>query len=270
MCTWTSKVWAVVAISTLAACGGGGGGTGLTSLVSRAAGPEAQSSVAVAADQVVIAGPSGFCVDPDSSQTSAAVPFVMLGNCATISGNSRATQPDVKAVLTASVGPPDSGGAIAGASAEMDRYFRSDEGRRTLSRDGDAATVQVLDSFEEAGIFYLRSSDTSAAPFPDVSEDQWRAYMEVNGRLVSAAVLGFKDAPMEAGRERALIQDFAREIRVKSIEGAAATPVAAIPAAVAPTPAAAPEPTRAPSGDTAAPSGTGGLRGIGLFRRLLG
>lgn len=266
MCIWTSKVWIAALSLTLAGCGGGGG-AGLTSLVSRAAAPEAQSSVAVAANDVVIAGPSGFCVDPDSSQTSAAVPFVMLGNCATISGNSRAQQPDVKAVLTASVGPPDSGASITGASDAMDRYFRSDEGRRTLSRDGNAATVQVLDSFEEAGVFYLRSSDSSAGPLPDVAAEQWRAYLEVNGRLVSAAVLGFKDAPMEPATERALIQSFAREIRVKSIEGASApAAVAVAPAPVAAAPAAAPTPARG----SVTPAGTGGLGGIGLFRRLLG
>ena len=54
-----------------------------------------QMQVTVADGSVVVAGPRGFCVDPKSTRTVGNVPFVMMGNCAAISGDWRAPQPGI-------------------------------------------------------------------------------------------------------------------------------------------------------------------------------
>ena len=221
MSIWISKPKRIGTFPAFAVCGllaaCGGGRFELPNGVFQT-GNRAQASMAVAGGDVIIAGPRGFCVDPGSSQQNASVPFVTLGNCASISGNSRAPQPGVKAVLTASVGPVASGSAVSGGTQTLDPFFRSAAGRKELSRDLNPNTVTIVDTFEEAGVFFLHLNDTSAGALPDIAPDQWRGYMDVNGRLVSASVLGFRDAPLSETQSRNLIRAFTREIRTKSAE----------------------------------------------------
>lgn len=238
--------------------GSGGGGT------TASRGVPAQEKIAVSQNAVVIAGPRGFCVDPSGTQANSSTPFVMLGNCATISGRENAPQPTARAVLTATVAEPDPTLQVAGAGAELQAFFQSEAGRAALARDGDPGKVQVHDSFEEDGIFYIRATDSGNGPVANLSKDQWRAYMDVNNRLVSASVLHFENSPLPAEQGLEVLRVFTSRIQQESpADGQTAViappvtqPVQAPP--VAPRAAPAREPSKAP------------LSGVGLFRRILG
>lgn len=240
MSTWTSKALLLAAALGLAACEGGFPGA--------SRGTPAQSQIAVADASVVIAGPVGFCVDPASTQIGGDVPFVMMGNCAAISGNGRAPQPNVRAVLTAAVAPLAEGAGFDGAAtAELDTFFRSPPGRAMLSRTGDAGTVEVLESFSEGDIFYLYTRDTSPGPVANLDDDHWRAYFGLSGRVVSASVLDFGTSALDRDVGLAVLQGFTNRIQTQTQ-------------------------TQAQNGGTNAPvqAEPAPLGALGLFRKFLG
>ena len=91
---------------------------------------------------IAITGPAGYCVDPTATRDTGDTGFVLLGNCAAIANSRRAAQPATPAVLTAAVSPLGRG-PLADSLDELDAFFRSDDGRRLISRSGEAATVTV-------------------------------------------------------------------------------------------------------------------------------
>lgn len=270
---------ALIACFGLAACGGGFGGggsttaspsnpvSGLTSLF----GTRPASEVTVTQNRVKIAGPEGYCVDPTGTNDGTTSAFVLLGNCAAIPGSRRDAEPANPAILTALVGD-NPGDAVATRLAEMDSYLRSDVGRTALSRSGDAGSVEVLDSFAQDDVLFMRARDTSTASDPAMSADYWRAFFDARGALVTLSVVGVKSSPLPPQTGLQTLQAFTALVRTRN-GGAAPPPVAAVaepaptPAPVAePTPAAAPAPVAAP---TPGPI-WGGLGSVGFLRRLLG
>ena len=154
------------------------------------------TTLTVADRPMVIAGPPGFCVDPRATQIGVDNAFVLLGNCAAITGRPGARQPDLRALLTATVAESDTPDAVARAPGRLDAFFRSAAGRRALSRDGRAASVRVLESFAQGGVYFLHASDRSNGIVPGMAADYWRAYFDLDGRIVSVSALGFRDAPL--------------------------------------------------------------------------
>ncbi|MFW5881925.1 MAG: hypothetical protein ACOCTP_05345 [Roseicyclus sp.] len=211
----------------------GGGGTG-----------GAPAQAVVTADRVVIAGPPGFCVDEGATRAEADTAFVLLGNCAAISGSRRADQPETPVVLTAAVSDASDAGSIAESLGELDGYFRSDEGRALLSRTQEPGTVTVLETDALADMFILHASDTSAGAVEGVVPDYWRAYFDLGPRIATLSVLAMEGEGVTREDSLAALMDF-----VASVQAANGVPVGEEPAA-------APEPR-------------GGLFNIGRFRQIM-
>ena len=223
-------------------------------------GARGTQSATVTQNQIVIAAPDGFCVDTTATQNELTTGFVLFGSCAAITGNTRAASPAAPAILTASVGD-NPGTAVATRLAEMDAFLRSDAGRAALSRSGTSDTVEVLDSFAQDDVLYLRARDTSPARDPEMAPEYWRAFFDAKGALITLSVVGTRSAPMPPQTGLDVLQDFTRIVRSRNGVITAPPPVATAPAQSAPPPAAAPAPP--------VPV-WGGLGNVGLFRRLLG
>ncbi|NKX44944.1 hypothetical protein [Roseicyclus persicicus] len=233
----------------LAGCGGG---------LLRGGGAEAPTEVAVTTDAIVVTGPDGYCIDPTATRDTGATGFVLLGNCAAIANSRRVIQPATPAVLTAAISEPSSGGRLADSIAELDAFFRSDEGLTLLSRSGDPATVTILDTALDGEVFLLHAADTSEGAIDGVQADYWRAYLDVGPRIATLSVLALED--------RAL----SREESLATLRGFAAAVQAANPA-----PGATPLPPPGPVAPVQAapqnlPLGAGPLWNVGLFRRIFG
>ncbi|ABD52980.1 hypothetical protein [Jannaschia sp. CCS1] len=197
----------------LAACVGLGGGD------------DAPREVQVTADAVTITGPRGFCVDPTAVRNTDDTGFVLLGNCAAISGSARAGQPDVPAVLTAAVSAPSSGGGLTANLDALETFFQSDDGRALLSRSGDASTVQILDTRRQAGMFLLHARDSSAGEVVGVASDYWRAYLDVGTRLATLSVLALEDAEVSNAQVLSTLTQFATAVQAANpVVGAAELP----------------------------------------------
>lgn len=221
----------------LGACVGGlGGGTG-----------GAPAEAVVTSDAVVIAGPTGFCVDDSATRSEGDTAFVLLGNCAAISGSRRAAQPEMSVVLTAAVSDASDAGSIAESIGDLDSYFRSDEGRALLSRTQEPGTVTVLETEAQGDMFLLHASDTSAGAVEGVVDDYWRAYFDVGRRIATLSVLAMEGEGVTREDSLAALMAFARSVQ-------AANPEVVAQVSDAPEAAAPPR---------------GGLFNIGLFRQIM-
>jgi hypothetical protein len=239
----TSDLRAIALIAALPLLGGcvpgvGGGGTG-----------GAPAQAVVTADQVVIAGPPGFCVDESATRSEGDTAFVLLGNCAAISGSRRAAQPDMSVVLTAAVSDASDAGSIAESLGELETYFRSEEGRALLSRTQEPGTVTVLETDALGDMFILHASDTSEGAVEGVVPDYWRAYFDVGRRIATLSVLAMEGEGVTREDSLAALMAF-----VGKVQAANDVPVGEGPAAEM---------------AEATPEPQGGLFNIGLFRQIM-
>ena len=175
----------------------------------------APSQIAVTTDRIVVTGPTGFCVDPTTVRDTADTGFVLLGNCAAIANSRSAGQPTTPAVLTATISEPSTGGRISDTIAELDSLFRSDEGRRLLSRSGEPSSIVILETIRSPRVFLLHAADQGAGAMQDVQPDYWRAYLDVGPRLVTLSVLSTKDRSLSREESLSLLRSF-----VQAVQGA--------------------------------------------------
>jgi hypothetical protein len=178
MSTWISKsAFLIVSFCLMAACDGPG------------AGNSAPRNVTVTTDQVVITGPRGFCVDPSSSQqNNSDGAFVALGSCAALNQGPSA-EPAFPAILTATISRPMGSGQVASNIGQFDSFFRSEDGRRLLSRTQDPESVTIIETISSPGIFYLHASDRSQTVIGGVQSEYWRAYLDLGSRIITLSVL---------------------------------------------------------------------------------
>ena len=134
---------------------------------------------------------AGYCIDESSSREGADSLVLLMGRC-----NAGVTE--TPALLTLSVGPVGSGAGIGQDNAALAAFFISDAGRKMLSRDGRARDVQVVQAFDEAGIFTMPVRDRAVG-------DYWRAVAAIRGRLVMLSVTGTESAPLDASAGRQLL-----------------------------------------------------------------
>ena len=131
---------------------------------------------------ITVAGPRGYCVDPAATREQADTAVVLMGRC-------RFALAVAPAILTVSIGPSGSAGAMAAGGAALTRYFTSPEGRAALSRTGRSRDVTVLHASMAGEAYLLHLNDTEAGEY-------WRAVVGLNGRLVTISANGTQAAPL--------------------------------------------------------------------------
>ncbi|MBV1868689.1 MAG: hypothetical protein KUG69_12415 [Marinosulfonomonas sp.] len=227
MSIWTcnSRHWRRLAVGTtllmLAGClagpdvGMGVGGFGLHARV-----PE---KILVANHSVIIAGPPGFCVDRSATHDTGIGAFVLLGSCASIANNPGAATPNVPGLLTASVSG-ESGATVGSKPNRLRAFFSSPAGRAALARNGDAASVKILDTRYRDGAFFIHARDTGAGRTKGLATDYWRGLFDVKGRIVTVTLNEFKGKPMSDAAGLATLNAFATRIRLENLSQAPLAP----------------------------------------------
>ena len=111
-------------------------------------------------------------------------------------GRCRQNSPVAPALVSISVGAPGSAGVMLAGGAELAAFFTSAEGRATLSANGQASSVRVLEALSAGDIFVMRLQEDGGPTY-------WRAIMGTRGRLVSVSVRAAGDDALasESGRE---------------------------------------------------------------------
>lgn len=127
---------------------------------------------------------AGYCIDDSSSREGADSVILLMGRCNTGVSES-------PALLTLSIGPAGSGAGIGLDNAALAAFFTSESGRQMLSREGRASDVQIMQAFDQAGVFTMQVRDRAVG-------DYWRAVAAIRGRLVTLSVAGVEGAPLDA------------------------------------------------------------------------
>ena len=169
----------------LSACQLGSGLSGLSGLSGR-------GKAAVLNGAVRIAAPQGYCIKPPKADDLASPTVVFLGRCSSQSKKAAA-------LVTLTIGAEASGGVMSAGGAAMAAFFRSDEGRATLSRTAQAQDVTVLSASGTDAVLWLYLKDAAVG-------DYWRAITAISGRLVTLSATGTPDHPLLPEEGRALLE----------------------------------------------------------------
>ena len=158
-------------------------------------------SIALGQGDVIATSPAGYCVDRVSSQP--ANDFAVLAPCATLGAESAV--PRIVGVATVQVGPPESGTVVSDEIALRD-FLITREGASLLSQSGNAAAITILSSqaFNSQVMIYF--SDAGPPPLAGLQREEWRAFTNVSGRLVSIGVRGLAAAPLKDGPGATLLK----------------------------------------------------------------
>ena len=164
-------------------------------------------SAPVLGGAVQIGVPAGYCIDGGASRESASGAVILMGRC---SDEVRA----IPALLSVTIGQGGSAGVMTAGGPALAAFFGSKQGRATLSRDGRAADIRVLEALGAGDAFLLHLQDRSSGEY-------WRAVIGVKGRLVTISATGTPDLPLAAKDGRRVL-DAALDAMRRANSGATA------------------------------------------------
>ncbi|WP_019953459.1 hypothetical protein [Yoonia vestfoldensis] len=156
--------------------------------------------VAMRDGDLIVTPPRGYCADPLSSRLRAG--FAVFAPCVTL--GTEAPIPAVLGVATVQAGDANSA-MVVGAESSLRDFLISPQGAGLLSKGGSGATVSVVSSQAFGGRVVVHFRDSGAPPMDGLGQDEWRAFTDVDDRLVTVSVRGLDDAPLSAGRGAALL-----------------------------------------------------------------
>jgi len=165
---------------------------------------------------VTLAAPVGYCVDEAATRQDGDTVFALFASCAVLTGAARFAPDGAAGLLTASLGAE--GSAVQGEIDALAGFLRSAEGRRTLSRSGVAEDLEIRAEDRRGDLLLMLLRDEGDGPAPALGRGHWRAWFDLDSRLVVVAVYAPGDSPAELARARALIEEFVARIREANAE----------------------------------------------------
>lgn len=167
-------------------------------------------TVDTAGQAVVIQGPAGFCIDERTVDETRTGAFVFLSDCAANPNGGAATiaRVPISAVLTASV----SNSGLPGSLAALQTFLETPIGQLSLGKSGNPRTITVLlmERTETAVFAYVE--DTTVTTSTGESPRYWRAFTEVNGRLLALSATGYDRYDPEQLRIKRIIEEFVESL----------------------------------------------------------
>lgn len=157
---------------------------------------------------VTAAGPEGYCIDAQSSRMAQG--FAVLGSCALLSN--LGLIPQTQALMTVQFGEAGSA-SVVGAEADLASLLRSAQGAALLSATGDSRTVAVDDVETGPGIVLVRFADTAPPLVPGLEATEWRAFLDIRGRLTTLTLRGFERAPISRDAALAVVTQAVQALR---------------------------------------------------------
>lgn len=154
--------------------------------------------VALYDGDVVVRGPSGYCIDRKTMRRDRRGGFVLLASCEALSGvRGQGVEP---VVMTISV-LPDTQGVSRPSAADIAALM---------------APAKVLEAHEAKDVTLVHFATGGEGILPDGDARHWRGGMVLNGHLIGLALYSGKGGPMAGKDGRGLLTDLARTIRRSS------------------------------------------------------
>ncbi len=161
--------------------------------------------------EVIVASPAGFCIDRATIDENARGTFMFLSDCRVVSASGKAARIPISSILTASISPTGLVGRENGSKAALTAlgaFFETPVGLFSLGKSHVDGAVSILETKQTDAALYLLVEDKAFTDSAGVSNRYWRAFTEVNGRLVAFSVTGYSDVDLEEKRSLRIIRDF--------------------------------------------------------------
>jgi hypothetical protein len=161
--------------------------------------------VAMLNGDLVVAPPAGYCADPVSSRLRAG--FAVLAPCLTLG-----TEAPVPAILgVATVQGGEAGSAmVTGGEGDLQAFLASPSGAGLLASSASGGAITVLSTQTQTGRVTVHFRDSGTPPMDGLGQDEWRAFTDVNGRLVTVSVRGLAEEALSPSRGAALLDQMVR------------------------------------------------------------
>lgn len=169
MFTWISKTLCAVSLVALSGC-------------QLEPGTGAARSAPILDGAIQIGVPAGYCIDGGASREARDGAVILMGRC---TDGAKA----IPALLSVSIGQGGSAGVMTAGGPALAAFFSSAQGRATLSRDGRASDIRVIEALGAGDAFLLHLTDRSIGEY-------WRAVIGLKGRLVTISATGTPDLPL--------------------------------------------------------------------------
>lgn len=174
------------------------------------------NALALDGGALIAAAPHGYCVDPRASRPAQG--FALFAGCSLISALD--LMPYAEALLSIQADEPGSA-AVAGQEQELAALLQTPQGAALLSAAGSSDTVTVDRAIAGAGLVMVHFDDTASPPAPGIAQSEWRAFLDLNGRLVTIALRGLARAPLSDESGFALLRNAAATLRAANVPEAA-------------------------------------------------
>jgi hypothetical protein len=154
-------------------------------------GMTAPRSAAVLDGQMLVGLPAGYCIDKASSRETRETAVLFIGRCS--DGNKKPP-----ALISIVIGNGGSAGVMTAGGAALAGFFKSPQGRATLSRRGRASDLKILTASGSDNLLLLRIYDKTIGEY-------WRAITGLRGRLVTISIMGSPANPLAPAEGRKLL-----------------------------------------------------------------
>ncbi|MBL4811780.1 MAG: dihydroxy-acid dehydratase [Rhodobacteraceae bacterium] len=153
---------------------------------------------------IIAAGPEGFCADRRASRPNGG--FALFASCDLLAmDESGAVAP--RQLISIQAGRPGSA-TVSGQEVALNALLHTDAGATILSASGDAASVTVSRVEVSPGLVMVRFADVVPAA-EGLHVHEWRAFMDVGGRLVTIGLRAPAAAPLSERAGLALLRQAA-------------------------------------------------------------
>lgn len=151
---------------------------------------------------VVAAGPRDYCVDARMSRPSDGL--ALMAACSVLTGEGAV--PWRNAVIAMQVGPKGSA-VVSGGETALRDFLKTDAGRALLSVSGDGEAIEIRRAASSAGLVTVIFSDSGPALIPGTQMQEWRGFVDLDGRLVTVGLRGLAEDPLTEAAGLSLLRD---------------------------------------------------------------
>ena len=151
---------------------------------------------------IVAVVPQGYCIETKASNSRAG--FAVMVACDVIAGGNE--RPRLNGFATVQVGAVGTAAVAADPDGFQD-FLSTTAGESLLSVNGNASTVSVGGVKQTSGAVTVRFTDEAAPPVSGLQTTEWRAFVDIKGRLTTIAVREFAGQPLSASEGQALLEN---------------------------------------------------------------
>ncbi len=156
---------------------------------------------------IIIAAPDGFCINRATIDENPRGVFMFLSDCRVVDGSNGAklARIPISSILTASISPSGLVGSENGmkpALTALRGFLETEIGTFTLGKSNVEGAVKILQVKQTDTALYLLIQDSAFQDDAGASNRYWRAFSQVNGRLVALSATSY--SPTDAGETRSL------------------------------------------------------------------